>query len=72
MITGTKSEKEEKEKCVSCDRETQYTKDTPIEKRFYYIEGAGQLCGLCYNEIYVEEEQEHLRGVPQKELPIFI
>ena len=55
-MTGTKSEEEEKEKCVSCDRETQYTKDTPIEKRFYYIEGAGQLCGLCYNEIYVEEE----------------
>ena len=57
MIAGTKSEKEEKEKCVmNCGRETPYTKDTPIEKRFCYIEGVGQLCGLCYNEIYVEEE----------------
>lgn len=57
MIAGAKSKTEEKEKCVmNCGRETPYTKDTPIEKRFCYVEGVGQLCGLCYNEIYVEEE----------------
>ena len=45
--------KEEKEKCVMCGEETPYTKDTHIDLRKYYIEGAGQLCEKCYNEIYL-------------------
>jgi len=38
----------EKECCVVCDKETEYTKDTHIDQRKYYVEGAGQLCKECY------------------------
>jgi hypothetical protein len=40
------------EKCASCGKETPYTIDTPIELRSHYVEGGGQLCEHCYNEIY--------------------
>lgn len=42
--------KPEVEKCVLCGAETPYVKETPIELRFHYIEGAGQLCKNCYNK----------------------
>ncbi len=42
----------EKEKCVSCWKETEYNFSTPIDKRQYYIETVGQLCKGCYNMIY--------------------
>ena len=38
----------EKEKCVICDDETEYYKDTNIDLRKHYIEGCGQLCPKCY------------------------
>ena len=41
-----------KEKCVVCTNDTPYTKETPIEQRYYYVEGAGQLCEHCYDQIY--------------------
>lgn len=46
----------EKERCVilSCDKETPYTKDTPIEKRRHYVRGAGQLCEKCGKKYYPE------------------
>lgn len=44
----------EKDKCVLCGAETQYTKDTPIDLRSCYIEGAGQLCPECWKKIYKE------------------
>jgi len=44
--------KQKVEKCVSCGKDTSYTTDTHIDYRMYYIEGAGQLCEECYNEIY--------------------
>lgn len=40
--------------CVFCGEETEYKKDTPIEKRDGYIKGAGQLCRKCFHEIYPE------------------
>ena len=43
---------EEKDKCVSCGKETEYTKTTHIDQRKNYIVGAGQLCPGCYEEIY--------------------
>lgn len=46
---------EEKDRCVICYAETPYTKDTPIEEREFYIEGCGQLCENCYQEIKAEE-----------------
>lgn len=43
---------EEKDRCMVCGVETSYTKDTPVEERFCYVEGAGQLCGKCWEKIY--------------------
>ena len=40
------------DKCVSCGKETEYPKNTHIDYRMYYIEGAGQLCEFCFNKIY--------------------
>ena len=41
-----------KDKCVSCHTETEYDKNLHIHNRKHYIEGAGQLCKLCYETIY--------------------
>lgn len=38
-----------REKCYLCKCDTPHYKDDPIEKRFNYIEGAGQLCQECYD-----------------------
>lgn len=46
---------EEKDRCVVCYTETPYMKNTPIEEREFYIEGCGQLCESCYQEIKAEE-----------------
>ena len=37
----------EKDKCVNCKRETLYGKETHIDFRLGYVEGAGQLCFEC-------------------------
>lgn len=37
-----------KDKCVLCGVETPYDYHTHIDMRFGYIEGAGQLCKMCY------------------------
>ena len=49
--------KNKKDKCVSCKKETQYDEFDHIDFRNFYIEGAGQLCPECYNEIYQKTEQ---------------
>jgi hypothetical protein len=41
-----------KEKCVSCNVETQYEESTHIDFRYHYVDGAGQLCSNCNDEIY--------------------
>ena len=41
-----------KDKCVNCKRETLYSKETHIDFRLGYVEGAGQLCLDCYGVIY--------------------
>lgn len=41
---------EKKEYCILCHAATQYSIDTPINERNYYIEGVGQLCRKCYEE----------------------
>jgi hypothetical protein len=40
-----------KDLCISCETETEYSHDTSIEYREYYIEGAGQLCKDCHDNI---------------------
>ena len=41
------------ERCVCCHRRVGILKDTDIEFRPFYVEGAGQLCYGCYHELYV-------------------
>ena len=41
--------------CVTCNKETLYRIDDPIDMRIGYIEGAGQLCLDCYDEVYVKK-----------------
>lgn len=40
-----------KDLCISCKIETEYSHDTSLDYREYYIEGAGQLCKSCYDNI---------------------
>ena len=41
-----------KDKCVMCDKETQYNKNTHIDHRTYYVEGCGLLCKNCWDKTY--------------------
>jgi len=43
-----------KDKCNCCGVETLYDKETHIDNRLGYIEGAGQLCLDCYDDIYIK------------------
>jgi len=38
------------EKCVSCNIETEVPVNQNIELRYFYIEGAGQLCATCFDK----------------------
>lgn len=35
--------------CVLCGKVTDVKFTTPVDYRYHYIEGAGQLCKSCYN-----------------------
>jgi len=39
------------EKCIVCDIVTDIPRNKHIDLREYYIEGAGQLCEQCFNNI---------------------
>ena len=41
-----------KELCIRCNKPTPYHPNTPITLRRYYIEGSGQLCPLCYQNLF--------------------
>ena len=38
--------------CVCCGKETNVRKDSHINNRTTYVDGAGQLCIICYSRIY--------------------
>lgn len=38
------------EKCALCGKLTSVMKTVPVQKRYGYIEGFGQLCSRCYRE----------------------
>ena len=42
----------QKELCIRCNKPTLYNPNTPITLRRYYVKGSGQLCPLCYQELY--------------------
>jgi hypothetical protein len=46
-----------KEKCISCSKDTPVDKSTHIDYRRFYVEGAGQLCEECWNDIYDNSEE---------------
>ena len=42
-----KVKKEKNETCVMCGARTNYSDKDPIEYRYGYVEGTGQLCFRC-------------------------
>jgi len=44
-----------KDKCVICNQETKYDKDTPIHIREHYVEGSGQLCPSCSSNLVIKK-----------------
>lgn len=46
----------EKEKCVICGAETPYTIHDHVDLRYWYVEGAGQLCKSCFNNEPLTDE----------------
>tara|TARA_R100000388_G_C7209252_1_gene142707 strand:- start:12 stop:203 length:192 start_codon:yes stop_codon:yes gene_type:complete len=44
-----------KDNCVTCNVETLYDRDDHIDTRIGYVEGSGQLCLDCYDEIYIKK-----------------
>jgi hypothetical protein len=45
-------EKVEYEKCILCGKETNVRVDEHIHNRFFYVEGAGQMCSKCWSKTY--------------------
>jgi hypothetical protein len=43
-------EKNQIESCVVCKHPTHYRVNDHVEKRNYYVEGAGQCCFKCFKE----------------------
>ena len=48
---GTQVDKEN-DLCVTCNAETPHKRGDHIDTRPHYVEGAGQLCKKCWEEIY--------------------
>jgi hypothetical protein len=40
-----------KDNCFICGEQTPYSYDTSMDYRDHYIEGAGQLCKTCYDNL---------------------
>ena len=43
-----------KELCVTCEKETTYDKEEHIDQSIGYVDGSGQLCLDCYDELYIK------------------
>ena len=52
-----------KDKWINCKCETLYDKETHIDFRLGYVEGAGQLCLDCYGIIYELEPKLPVYGM---------
>ena len=46
------------ERCVLCGRLTPVKRDSHIAGRRYYVEGAGQLCGRCFYDVYQTGQED--------------
>ncbi len=47
-----KEEVNKTEHCIVCGADTSIPKSYSIELRNFYVEGAGQLCGNCWDKVY--------------------
>jgi hypothetical protein len=45
--------------CISCREVTGIPKTLDIEKRLYYVPGAGQMCQDCWEALYLLPENTH-------------
>jgi len=45
------------EACVRCGEPTDVRRDTPVDMRMHYVEGAGQSCPECYGKAYPENRK---------------
>ena len=57
-----------KDKCIVCQKKTLYDKEDHIDFRIGYIEGAGQLCLDCYDNVVIlgwdkVPSKENVKGV---------
>jgi hypothetical protein len=41
-----------KENCVMCGKQLETDKNTHIDYRTNWVDGAGELCVNCYDEVY--------------------
>jgi recombinational DNA repair protein (RecF pathway) len=46
------------DKCVLCNTDTEYDEFDHIDSRYFYVEGAGQLCPKCWNETYEQKNDK--------------
>ena len=46
------------DKCVICNEVTEYAEMDHILARNFYVDGAGQLCQVCYDEFYLCERKD--------------
>ena len=44
------------DKCVICGELTEYAEMDHVPARNFYVEGAGQLCQACFDQIYHYEK----------------
>lgn len=59
MILWPKKEKVDlQEYCVLCGAGVEYSINTPVDERKFYVDGCGQLCGRCFREILLLQRIE--------------
>lgn len=46
-----------REYCTICHKDTGYVRETPIDKRYYHVDGAGQLCEDCWGFLYARKRE---------------
>ena len=51
-----------KDKCVSCNADTEYDEFEHIDCRYFYIEGVGQLCPECGNKLYEKNKKRDINN----------
>ena len=49
------------ERCVCCGAETDVPEDMEVDRRLFYLIGAGQLCPKCYWELKPEMDASDRR-----------